>query len=64
MSTKEIYILQLSLNHYFVEINNENKVITSNSPLSAVLFDNIYTGNSFKKLLKKHYDKEFNLVRI
>lgn len=60
----DIFLLQLSVSQYFVEINEENRVIVSDSILRATIFDNIYTGNSFKNLLLKHYEKDFNLIKI
>lgn len=59
-----VYLLQLSLSQFFIEIDIYNKVKLSDSVLLAQLFDNIYTANSFKNLLSKHYNKEFTVIKI
>ena len=59
-----IYLLRYSLNQFFKEIDNNNTVVISNSCLSAMIFDNIYTANSFKTLLNKQYQKEFHVINI
>ncbi len=64
MENVKIYILQSGINHYFQEISDEDKVVTTNSSLMAMIIPNIYTANSFRNLLKKHYKKEFIIVPI
>jgi hypothetical protein len=59
-----IYLLQKSINTYFKEIDLSNKVIISDKSINAMLFDNIYTANSFKTLLKKHYSEKFKVIQI
>lgn len=64
MMENDVFILQLSLNHWFKEINKENKVINSDNSIDAMLFDNIYTVNSFKTLLSKNYNTEYQVIKL
>lgn len=64
MEGKSFYILQQSVNRYFEEINSQNVVVKSNSCIRAMLFDNIYTANSFKTLLNKHYSEKFKVINL
>lgn len=64
MKKQSYYILQQSLNHYFIEISLKNEVVKSNHSLLAMVFDNIYTANSFKTLLFNHYKEKFTVIHL
>lgn len=59
-----IYLLRCNINQFFKEIDNSNNVVISDSCLSAMIFNNIYTANSFRTLLNKQYQKEFHVINI
>lgn len=61
---KTIFVLQKSLNQYFTEINLKNEVVITDNSMNAMLFDNIYTANSFKTRLKDQYLLNFNVIEL
>lgn len=64
MEKKSFYILQQSLNQYFIEIDKKNNVVKSDHSMLAMVFDNIYTANSFRTLLFNHYSESFTIVNL
>ena len=61
---REFYILQKSLGHYFIRIDNNNNIETSSSCIMAQLFDSKVIANRFKVLLKEQYNIEFNVIKL
>lgn len=59
-----MFLLQKSISTYFLEIDKNQKVITTKSCIEAMLFFNKNDAKKFKNTLKNVYDIKFKIIEI
>ena len=64
LKEKEYYVLQNGISKYFKSLDVNKKVVISDSPFKAQLFDDKIVAMRFQRIVKKDYKKEFVIIKL